>query len=75
MQKEEILSDRPGIITRSRGFLKTRPDVSTASHTGTPTMTFLPGNQADETLSFGAAELRLSGAGSAAGNTATAGDR
>lgn len=54
MQKDEAdaASARPGIITRSTSFLKTRPDISSAAHAGAPTMT--PASESgDETLSFG----------------------
>jgi outer membrane protein assembly factor BamD len=52
MQKDESSADRPNIVGRSMGFLKNRPDVSSASHTGAPTMT--PASESgDETLSFG----------------------
>ena len=69
MQKEEASVDRPGIVGRSLGFVRTRPDVSTASHTGAPTMT-PAGESGDETLSFGAQPNMTIGAGSP-GNTAT----
>jgi outer membrane protein assembly factor BamD len=70
MQKEESLASRPGIVTRSRGVLRSRPDVSTASHTGAPTMT-PAGESGDEVLSIGAAPNLTIGAGPATGNSAT----
>ncbi len=71
MQKEEEAArNRPGIVRRSMGVLKTGPDVSMSAHSGAPTMT--PASETgDETLSFGTPPtLGISG-GAAAGNTAT----
>jgi outer membrane protein assembly factor BamD len=70
MQKEEASSNRPGVIGRSISFVRTKPDVTSASHTGEPTMT-PSGESGDETLSFGPAPTATLGTGSAAGNTAT----
>jgi outer membrane protein assembly factor BamD len=70
MQKEEASSGRPGFVGRSIGFIRTKPDVSTASHTGAPSMT-PSGESGDETLSFGPQPTATLGAGSATGNTAT----
>jgi len=70
MQKEEASSNRPGFVGRSISFVRTKPDVSSASHTGEPTMT-PSGESGDETLSFGPAPTATLGTGSAAGNTAT----
>ena len=50
MQKEQS-SDRPNMLKRSMGILKTGPDVSTAAHNGAPTMT--PASESgDETIGF-----------------------
>jgi outer membrane protein assembly factor BamD len=50
MQKEQS-ADRPGMLKRSMGILKTGPDVSTAAHSGAPTMT--PASESgDETIGF-----------------------
>ncbi len=69
MKKEEAVN-RPGMIKRSMGVLKTSPDVSTAAHAGSPTMT--PASESgDETLSFGAQPNLSLGAGSSVGNSAT----
>ena len=51
MQKEQS-ADRPGFVKRSITILKSGPDVSTAAHTGAPTMT--PASESgDETIGFG----------------------
>ncbi len=71
MQKEEEAAhNRPGILKRSLGVLRTGPDVSASAHSGPPTMT--PASESgDETLSFGTQPtLGISG-GPGAGNTAT----
>jgi outer membrane protein assembly factor BamD len=71
--KQEQDSDRPGIMKRSVTALKTAPDVSSASRSGTPTLT--PASESgDETLSFGpqagpTASVGVAGAGT--GSTAT----
>jgi len=50
MQKEQS-SERPNMLKRSMGILKTGPDVSTAAHNGAPTMT--PASESgDETIGF-----------------------
>jgi outer membrane protein assembly factor BamD len=70
MQKEqEAAHNRPNILRRSMGVLKTGPDVSMSAHTGAPTMT--PASETgDETLSFGGPPtLGITGLGGA-GNTA-----
>ncbi len=51
MQKDQA-NDRPGMVKRTMGFLKSGPDVSAATHTGPPTMT--PASESgDETIGFG----------------------
>jgi hypothetical protein len=70
MQKDEASNDRPGFVGRSLNLVRTRPDVSTASHTGAPTMT-PSGEMGDETLSFGSLPTATIGVGSAGGNSAT----
>jgi len=51
MQKEQS-AERPGRLKRTMTVLKTGPDVSTAAHNGTPTMT--PASESgDETIGFG----------------------
>jgi outer membrane protein assembly factor BamD len=71
--KEEEAANRPGMIKRSMGLLKTSPDVSTAAHAGAPTMT--PASESgDETLSLGSQPNLSVGAGpagSSVGNSAT----
>ena len=70
MQKEqEAAHNRPNILRRSMGVLKSGPDVSTSAHSGAPTMT--PASETgDETLSFGGPPtLGMTGLGGA-GNTA-----
>ena len=52
MQQDEASSRRPNILGRSMTLVRSRPDVSSASHTGDPTMT-PSGESGDETLSFG----------------------
>jgi outer membrane protein assembly factor BamD len=53
MQKEqEAARNRPNILRRSMGVLKSGPDVTMSAHGGAPTMT--PASETgDETLSFG----------------------
>ena len=68
MQKEQSV-DRPGLIKRSMGVLKTSPDVSTAAHNGAPTMT--PASESgDETIGFGLQPAANVAAPSSIGNTA-----
>jgi outer membrane protein assembly factor BamD len=70
MQKEEEAAhNRPNILRRSMGVLKSGPDVTTAAHSGPPTMT--PASETgDETLSFGGPPtLGMTGLGGA-GNSA-----
>jgi hypothetical protein len=38
-QEQQVPRDRPGILGRALGMLKTGPDVSMAARAGTPTMT------------------------------------
>ena len=72
MKKEEA-ANRPGMIKRSMGILKTSPDVSTAARAGSPTMT--PASESgDETLSFGSQpnlSLGTGSVGSSVGSSAT----
>ena len=74
MQAEQNSSNRLGIVQRSMGIIRNRPDISAASHTGAPTMT-PAGESGDETLSFGpqtGPSTGMSvGAGSGTGSTAT----
>ena len=53
MQKEqEAARNRPNILRRSMGVLKSGPDVTMSAHSGAPTMT--PASETgDETLGFG----------------------
>jgi outer membrane protein assembly factor BamD len=53
MQKEqEAARNRPNILRRSMGVIKSGPDVTMSAHSGAPTMT--PASETgDETLSFG----------------------
>jgi len=70
MQKEEEARNRPNILQRSMGILKTGPDVSMSARTGPPTMT--PASETgDETLSFGGPSTLGMTGGSGTGNTAT----
>jgi outer membrane protein assembly factor BamD len=69
MQKEQS-TDRPGILKRSMGVLKTGPDVSTAAHNGAPTMT--PASESgDETIGFSLQPNANAASTSTIGNTAT----
>jgi len=69
MQKEQS-ADRPGRIKRTMTFLKTSPDVSSASRTGAPTMT--PASESgDETIGFGLQPNANAAPTSSIGNTAT----
>jgi len=69
MQKEQS-TDRPGILKRSMGVLKTGPDVSTAAHNGPPTMT--PASESgDETIGFSLQPNANAASTSTIGNTAT----
>ena len=71
MKKEEASSDRPGIVGRSFSVMRSRPDVSAASHSGAPTLTPV-GESGDETLSLSGKPNLTVGAGSSApGNSAT----
>jgi outer membrane protein assembly factor BamD len=69
MQKEQA-TDRPGMVKRTIGFLKTGPDVSTAAHNGPPTMT--PASESgDETIGFSLQPNASAASTSAIGSTAT----
>ena len=70
MQKEqEAARNRPNILRRSMGVLKSGPDVTMSAHSGPPTMT--PASESgDETLGFGGPPtLGMTGVGGA-GNSA-----
>ncbi|MCU1341945.1 MAG: hypothetical protein JWN92_1368 [Candidatus Acidoferrum typicum] len=70
IQKEqEAARNRPNILRRSMGVLKSGPDVTTSAHSGAPTMT--PASETgDETLGFGGPPtLGMTGVGGA-GNSA-----
>ena len=71
MQKEEEAAhNRPGILRRSMGVLKSGPDVTASAHSGAPTMT--PASETgDETLSFGGPPTLGMTGGVGAGSTAT----
>jgi outer membrane protein assembly factor BamD len=67
MQKEQA-ADRPGLIVRSMGVLKTGPDVSTAARYGAPTMT--PASESgDETIGFSLQPNANAAAGSSIGSS------
>ncbi len=69
MQKEQS-ADRPGRIKRTMNVLKNGPDVSTAAHSGAPTMT--PASESgDETIGFSLQPNAIVAAPSSIGNTAT----
>jgi outer membrane protein assembly factor BamD len=69
MQKEQSV-DRPGLVKRSMGVLKTGPDVSTAAHNGPPTMT--PASESgDETIGFSLQPNANAASSSSIGSTAT----
>jgi outer membrane protein assembly factor BamD len=69
MQKEQG-TERPGLIRRSMGVLKTGPDVSAAARNGAPTMT--PASETgDETIGFSLQPNAGAAAGSTIGNSAT----
>jgi outer membrane protein assembly factor BamD len=70
MQKEQEARHEAGLLSRSMGIFKTRPDVSMAARTGQPTMT--PASESgDETLSLGPPPTLTAGGGSAKGSSAT----
>jgi outer membrane protein assembly factor BamD len=71
MQKEqEAAHNRPNLLRRSMGVLKSGPDVTMSAHSGAPTMT--PASETgDETLSFGGPSTLGMTGGSGAGNSAT----
>ena len=71
MQKEEEAArNRPNILRRSMGVLKTGPDVAMSAHSGAPTMT--PASETgDETLGFGGPPtLGMTGVSGAANSAA-----
>jgi outer membrane protein assembly factor BamD len=70
MQKDQAAAEHMGFIAHSMEIMRSKPDVSTASRTGDPTMT-PSGESGDETLSFGPQPGATVGAGSATGSTAT----
>jgi outer membrane protein assembly factor BamD len=68
MQKEQQEArNRPGMLRRTMGFVRTAPDVSTAAHTGDPTLT--PASETgDETLAIGPGpSVGAGGGGSSSG--------
>jgi outer membrane protein assembly factor BamD len=68
MQKEQGV-DRPNMVKRTMTFLKTGPDVSTASRNGPPTMT--PASESgDETIGFGLQPNANAAPSSSIGSTA-----
>jgi outer membrane protein assembly factor BamD len=72
-QEREAARERPGMLRRSLGILKTGPDVSAAARSGTPTMT-PPGDINDagnESLTVGTPPALGAGDGAITGNTAT----
>lgn len=69
-EERQAARERPGIMRRSLGILKTGPDVTTAAHSGAPTMT--PASETgDETLTLGTPPALGMGGGAGPGNTAT----
>jgi hypothetical protein len=70
MQKEQETRHGPGLVARSMGIFRTRPDVSMAAAAGDPTMT--PASETgDETLSLGPPPTLAAGGGSGRGSSAT----
>ena len=72
MQKDEAdaASSRPGLIGKTTGFLRSKPDISSAAHAVAPTMT--PASESgDETLSFGPTQTPAGMSVGGSGNTAT----
>jgi outer membrane protein assembly factor BamD len=71
MEKDrEAARERPNIVRRSLGIIKSGPDVTAASHSGAPTMT--PASETgDETLTYGTPPALGVGGGAGIGNTAT----
>jgi outer membrane protein assembly factor BamD len=68
MQKEQA-AGHEGMIKRSMSVLKTGPDVSTAAHSGPPTMT--PASESgDETIGFSLQPNANAASASSIGNTA-----
>lgn len=74
--ERELDRQRPGILRRSLGILKSGPDVSSAARTGTPDLIAAGEPTGTETLQpGGTAQIVASGAGASAstsGSTATA---
>jgi outer membrane protein assembly factor BamD len=70
MQKDQAAAEHMGFLARSMEIMRSRPDVSTASRTGDPTMT-PSGESGDETLSFGPQPTAAVGPGVSTGSTAT----
>jgi outer membrane protein assembly factor BamD len=71
MQKDkEEAHNRPGMLRRTMGFIRTAPDVSTAAHSGDPTLT--PASETgDETLAIGPGPSLGVGGGGASIGTGT----
>jgi outer membrane protein assembly factor BamD len=71
MQKEqEAAHNRPNLLRRSMGVIKSGPDVTMSAHSGAPTMT--PASETgDETLSFGGPSTLGITLGSGTANSAT----
>jgi outer membrane protein assembly factor BamD len=70
MQKEQETRHGPGLVARSMGIFRTKPDVSMAAAAGDPTMT--PASETgDETLSLGPPPTLAAGGGSGRGSSAT----
>ena len=71
-QDQQEAHNRPGMLRRSTGFIRTAPDVSAATHSGEPTLT--PASETgDETLAIGPGpSVGVGGGGSvSAGSSAT----
>lgn len=71
-QDQQEAHNRPGMLRRSTGFVRSAPDVSAAAHSGEPTLT--PASETgDETLAIGPGpSLGVGGGGGAsAGSSAT----
>ncbi len=69
MQKDQSIG-RPGLLRRTSGYLKSSPDVSSASRNGAPTMT--PASESgDETIGFGLQPSAAVAPSSSIGSTAT----
>jgi len=69
MQKEQS-EPRPGLVKRSMTVMRSGPDISTAAHSGAPTMT--PASESgDETIGFGFQPNNPTPTTSTVGSTAT----